>query len=744
MSELEKRLIIVSNRLPFQVKIVNKKMHLTESDGGLVSSLKSYFESSNKQFHFETTLWVGTADFDSKHWDAVKTKVSNEVSYEVEAVFPEKKTYSKFYNGFCNATLWPLFHYFPSYVEFDGTTFDAYEEMNRMFAEKLLSILQPNDVLWVHDYQLMLLPGMIREKMPDATIGYFHHIPFPSFEIFRMLHRPWKERIVNGLLGADLIGFHTHEYVQHFLKTVQMTVGHDHRFRTIYTANRSVKAEMFPLGIDFDKFHDAVDSPKVNELNAQITESFPNKKIIFSVDRLDYTKGITHRLLGYERFLELFPEWKEKVVFILVVVPSRQIVTKYTERKKMIEEETGRINGKLSTLTWQPIIYRYNHLEFHELVSLYNTADVGLITPLRDGMNLVAKEFIASKRDRGVLILSELAGAANELGEAIQVNPMDKNEVAHAISTALAMDQKISAQKIHMQQERLRDYTVIHWMNDFLGQLNEIKEVQYRQRTKHLSSSAMLNMLTRYRKAERRALLLDYDGTLVPFSKHPSLAVPDTTLLELLRTLAFDQRNEVTIISGRSSASLNEWFSDLPINLISEHGAAIRFKDGEWNYTTESEHSWKKLVRPTLDLFCQRSPGSFVEEKNHTLVWHYRNVETDLGFIRSRELLDNLHHLLRNSNLNVIDGNKVLEIRNAGIDKGTITRTFLEQNKFEFVMAIGDDKTDEDMFNVLSEDQFSIKIGSGHTNAQYSLADQKEAIALLTQLAKVSDPVHAL
>lgn len=741
MSELNRRLIIVSNRLPFQVKIKNKKIELKESDGGLVSSLKSYFESSTKQYQFTDTFWVGTADFSEKHWSSVKRKLSTESGYKAEPVFPDKKMYDRYYNGFCNATLWPLFHYFPSYVEFDVTTFNAYEEMNRTFADKLLSLLRPDDVLWVHDYQLMLLPAMIREKRPEATIGYFHHIPFPSFEIFRMLHRPWKEQLVNGLLGADLVGFHTHEYVQHFLKTVQMTTGHDHRFRTVYTSNRSVKAEMFPLGIDFDKFHTAIDSEPVANLNLEIANGFAGKKIIFSVDRLDYTKGITHRLLGYERFLELYPEWKEKVVFILVVVPSRQIISKYTERKRMIEEEIGRINGKLSTLTWQPIIYRYNHLEFHELVSLYNTADVGLITPLRDGMNLVAKEFIASKKNTGVLILSELAGAANELGEAIQVNPMDREEVAHAINTGLLMDQKTCAQKIQVQQERLRDYTVIHWMNDFLGQLNEMKEVQHRQKTRHLSSVALMTMLTRYREAERRALLLDYDGTLVPYSKHPSLAVPDKNLIELLRVLALDHRNEVTIISGRSSASLNDWFSELPITLISEHGAAIRFKDGEWNYNIESEQSWKKLVRPTLDLFCQRSPGSFVEEKNHTLVWHYRNVETDLGFIRSRELLDSLHHLLRNSNLNIIDGNKVLEIRNAGIDKGKITKTFLEQNQFQFVMAIGDDKTDEDMFNALSEEHFSIKIGVGHTNAQFNLTDQKEAIVLLAQLAKASKPI---
>ncbi|HEY3405427.1 MAG TPA: bifunctional alpha,alpha-trehalose-phosphate synthase (UDP-forming)/trehalose-phosphatase [Ohtaekwangia sp.] len=730
-----KRLIIVSNRLPFQLVRQNNRTELKESDGGLVSALKSYFEmNGGRQESFASVVWIGSAEFNETSWEKLNKKKLREITYTVEPIFIEKKTYDKFYNGFCNATLWPLFHYFPSFVEFDNETFKSYEEVNNLFAEKILSILEPDDILWIHDYQLMLLPQLIRQQRPATTIGFFLHIPFPSFEIFRLLHRPWKEKLVSGLLGADLIGFHTHEYVQHFLKTVQMIKGYDHHFRSVFLADRIVKAEMFPLGIDFHKFNDAVLVPEVMEQKNEIKKNFADRKILFSVDRLDYTKGITHRLSGFERFLELYPEWREKIIFILVVVPSRQIVSKYNERKKLIEEQIGSINGKYSTLGWQPIIYRYNYLSFHELVAMYHAADIGLITPLRDGMNLVAKEYVASRVDRGVLILSELAGAANELSEAIQVNPMDREEVSEAILQALNMDEETQMRKMHLLQQRLKEYTVTHWLEDFLRQLDETKIAQVAQQTRHVSPDMRRQIVNEFATASRRLLLLDYDGTLVPFSKHPRAAIPDSNLRKLIASLAADDQTDLTIISGRDSSSLNSWFGDLPVNLVSEHGASIRPKHKTWQHDPDIDQTWKAFIRPMLELFCQRSPGAFIEDKMHTLVWHYRNVETDLGFIRSRELLDNLHHLVRNANLHIIDGNKVIEVRVSGIDKGVVTKKLLEEGQYDFVMAMGDDKTDEDMFRVLVDKAFTIKIGSGHTIAQYYLTDQREVLGLLNSL----------
>lgn len=731
----QQRLILVSNRLPYQLQEKNNKVTLHQSDGGLVTALKSYFEKGAEHNHFTEKIWLGSADFPEKRWQKYLSQQRNTADFEVQPLFVEPKIYNKYYNGFCNATLWPLFHYFPSYVVYEEESFRAYENVNQLFADRLVEVYQQGDVIWVHDYQLFLLPAMIREKIPHATIGFFLHIPFPSYEVFRLLHKTWKQKITQGILGADLIGFHTHEYVQHFLKTVRMVLGYDHQYRAIEAGDRIVRVDLFPLGVDYKKFNGAACLESVLKKAREIKESFGDRRIIFSVDRLDYTKGITHRLIGFERFLHRHPEWHDKVVFILVIVPSRQIISKYNERRKLIEEYVGRINGKYSTLQWQPVIYRYNHLPFDELSALYQCAHIALITPLRDGMNLVAKEYIASRVNcDGVLILSELAGAASEMGEALLVNPMDEEELAHAIQEALNMPLEDQRQKTELMQRRLKDYDVNHWVEDFLFQLDDVKKQQELEGARFLSKSFMNDIVEEFKQAEERHLFLDYDGTLVPLVRHPAMARPGKELLELLTKFSQLEKTILTIISGRDGRILNEWVGHLPVNLVAEHGAASRERGQSWMYETDYDASWKAIIRPTLELFTKRCPGSFVEEKNLTLTWHYRNVDRDLGFVRSRELLDNLYHLIRNAHLHVIDGNKVIEVRIAGIDKGVAVKKLLADQPTDFVLAIGDDRTDEDMFRALADKAITIKVGSGHTQAKYSLPNQAGVIQFLNQL----------
>lgn len=739
MEEVTKRrLILVSNRLPFNLIESAGEISLKTSDGGLVAALKGYFEQQGGADSFDEKIWVGSADFPEKRWNQY-LRNPDENGFGIDPLFIHPKLYNKYYNGFCNATLWPLFHYFPSYVVHDQEFFEAYEEVNQQFADQLVSIIKPGDTVWVHDYQLFLLPQMIRDRMPDVTIGFFLHIPFPSYELFRILHKPWKEKIIRGMLGADLVGFHTHEYVQHFLKSVRMVTGHDHSYRLIQHENRSIKAELFPLGVDFDKFNNSARRSEVLQARDAIANNFPDKKIIFSVDRLDYTKGITHRLAGYERFLDAYPEWREKVVFILAVVPSRQIISKYNERLKLIEGQVGRLNGRFSTLSWQPVIYRYSTLDFPELCALYQVADAALITPLRDGMNLVAKEYVASNADRGVLILSELAGAAIEMGEALLVNPWDASETAEAINHALTMDLPEQKHRLTVMRKRLHDYDVLTWVNDFLDQLKDIKTRQRDESIKHMTPDIRRNILTSFSGAKHRSLLLDYDGTLVPFARNPREAIPDETLLAILHKLGSDERTNLTIISGRDGATLEEWFGDMPVNLVAEHGASIRRVGEPWTSTHTIDQSWKPIIRPTLDMFVRRCPRSFVEEKNHTLAWHYRNVDPELGFQRSRELLDSLFHLVRNGQLQVIDGNKVIEVRVAGIDKGVAARNIVGSQESDFVLVVGDDKTDEDMFKAVNDEAVTIKVGSGHSAAQFSVAHHAEIIRLLSDMANLED-----
>jgi trehalose 6-phosphate synthase/phosphatase len=730
------KLIIVSNRLPFSLEKTADGPYLRQSSGGLVSAIKGYFERTAGQAQqFSEQLWVGSVDFSPQDYDLVKHDAAS-YNLKVEPIFLDETLYDDYYNGFSNSVIWPLFHYFPSYVEYRKEFFEAYTKVNEAFAEKILSIVNDDDVVWVHDYQLMLLPMMLRRKKKDLSIGFFLHIPFPSYEILRLLPSEWKTSLIAGLLGADLAGFHTHDYVQHFIQSAKMLVGIDNLFNSLQYRNRLLRTDLFPIGIDYEKFQQAAQDPRIVDRKQEIRSNFEDKKIIFSVDRQDYTKGLMYRLNGYEEFLQNHPEWKEKVVFILNVIPSRDNIPTYNERKRLLEERIGTINGKFSTLQWQPLIYRYNHLSFDELAALYQAANVALITPLRDGMNLVAKEYVASCTNQaGVLILSELTGAASELNEALLVNPTDSTEVANAIAHSLTMPAFEQKQRMALMQKRLKEYDVVKWVNDFLEQLANVKQEQQKLRIKIMNEKTTQKILGDYHAAAKRVILLDYDGTLVGFTRIPAEAMPSPQLMQLLTKLSADEKNELTIISGRDGKTLQEWLGNLPITLVAEHGVAIRWHDAGWETQTTANPDWKDEIRPIMQLFATRCAGSFVEEKESTLAWHYRNTHPDLGFARSRELMNTLLQLITNTQLQVIDGNKVLEVRQSGVDKGVTALKLLNHFKPDFTLCLGDDVTDEDMFKVLNTQSaaYTIKIGTGSTAAQYNISTQLEVIPFLEQ-----------
>ncbi len=724
--------------MPFSVDKVGEDIVLRQSSGGLVSAIKSYFEGSTPEVQqFTDKIWLGSVDVAEEDWMMVTDMHAVQADFKIEAVFPEKGCYNDYYYGFSNSTLWPLFHYFPSLVEYKREYFEAYQKINEQFAEKVAQVYQPGDVVWVHDYQLMLLPHLIREKIPDATIGFFLHIPFPSYEIFRLMPSDWKRELLKGILGSDLIGFHTHDYVQHFIQSAQMVLAIENQFNTIYYKDRIIKADLFPIGIDYKKFEEASVDPTVVNIVTSLEKTFENQKIIFSVDRLDYTKGLNYRLDGYEQFLQQNPEWLGRVSFILNIIPSRDAIQAYIDRKRMIEEKVSTINGKYSTLQWQPVIYRYNHLDFEELCALYQAADIGLLTPLRDGMNLVAKEYVASCIDKGVLVLSELTGAANELNEAILVNPTDTNEVADAILQGLNMPLTEQRSRLSYMKKRLKDYDVVRWVNDFLDQLQNARHDQEKNKVHYLDERSATHILEEYRKAEKRCILLDYDGTLSPLQKLPSMASPSQEVLDLLVNLSKDEANEVVIISGRDADTLEGWLGNLNLNLVAEHGATVKYKGAGWQQQSAVSGEWKEQIKPLLQLFVTRCAGSFIEEKKNTLAWHYRNTHPGLGFIRSRELRNTLMQFTTNTPLQVIDGNKVLEVRVIGIDKGNTAQTILSHFNPDFALCLGDDTTDEDMFRILRDKAYTVKVGNGTTSAQYSLPSQKEVLPLLRRFVQM-------
>lgn len=727
------RLLIVSNRIPINIVKRKGKLSFRDSVGGLATGLGSIYRSRE-------SLWLGWVEV---NFEKVKEEEKREIleklaSEKLSPVFLSEYDVRDYYRGFCNQTIWPLFHYFPAYTVYNKRFWEGYKRVNETFLDAVIKIAEPGDIIWIHDYHLMLLPKLVRERLPDATIGFFLHIPFPSFEIFYLL--PWREEIVEGLLGADLIGFHTYDYVKHFLVCVQRILGYESTLNQIVLGSRLVRVETFPMGIDYEKFARVENDPRVQMETEKIRKKVEQRKIILSVDRLDYSKGIPQRLEAFDIFLKKYPEYKEKVTLIMLTVPSRMEIERYTTLKKEVDELVGRINGTHGTIGWMPIWYLYRFVPFQTLVSLYRAADIALVTPLRDGMNLVSKEFIATKTNgEGVLILSEMAGAAKELGEAIIVNPNNKEEVAQALKEALKMTKEEQIERNRMMQERLRRYNLEHWVDEFINELKNLKELQKELSVKRLEHHIKKKILLDYAKSEKRLILLDYDGTLVPFASKPRDAKPDGELVKILEVLAQEHRNEVVIISGRERGILDKWFNNLNVNLIAEHGAWIKEKGGIWVTIRPLKNEWKKEIRPTLELYADRTPGSFIEEKEFSLVWHYRMSDPELSTMNLRSLKNTLLKNVANLNLEVLEGNKVLEIRNAGVNKGLVASNWLLKENWDFILAIGDDLTDEDTFTALPESAYTIKVGLGPSNARFNLETTAEVRVLLKELAGASN-----
>lgn len=733
------RSLIVSNRLPFTVTTEDSDLVLQPSPGGLVTGLSAYLEWRKKASPGHESLWIGWPgiDVDEKSRDDLRAKATKQQSLPV---FIDADTMDKFYHGFCNSTIWPLFHYFPSYARFREDDWTNYVRVNEIFRDAILKVVAPGDTVWIHDYHLMLLPKLLREKIQNISIGFFLHTPFPSYDVFRTLPTVWRRDILEGILGADLIGFHTIDYTQHFLRCILRILGVENNFgQLLVDGERSVRVDTFPMSIQYREIREQLNSVEVQREARRLRETLGNLKTILSLDRLDYTKGIKNRLEAFAAFLTQCPEWQGKVVLLLSVVPSRLGSEHYPEMKEEIDKLVGSINGKFGNVAWTPIVYRYRFLPNQELLALFAVSDVGLVTPLRDGMNLIAKEYVASRADqKGTLILSEMAGAARELGEALIINPNDRSEIVSALKTALEMSEEEQIRRNKIMQTRLERYDVIRWGQEFTDELDAIKEHQKRFSARFLDKPTREKLVEDYASSKQRILLLDYDGTLSPFKESPETAVPGAILLAMLNTLSEDSRNNLVIVSGRHKSLLEKWFGSLNIGLVAEHGAWIRERDKPWVPAIKAESNWKEKVLPILRNHEDRLPGSFTEEKEFSLVWNFRSADPELASIRSKELADELSYFSENTDVQVLQASRSIEVRNIGIDKGVAAKLLLAQKRFDFVLAVGDDQADEDLFKVLPEKSYSIKVGPSKSFAKFNLRSQKDVVQLLSDLSKTA------
>ncbi|NJB37976.1 bifunctional alpha,alpha-trehalose-phosphate synthase (UDP-forming)/trehalose-phosphatase [Croceivirga sp. JEA036] len=734
------RTIIISNRLPVQLKIDNGELSAQPSVGGLATGLKSVHREGNG-------LWIGWSGLTQEDTPkAMESKIDQALAeLNCARVDLNAEDIEGFYYGFSNRTIWPLFHYFLEYSEFELNFWEVYKSVNQKFADAIIEAANDDDIIWVHDYQLMLVPQMVKEKKPDATIGFFLHIPFPSYEIFRTL--PWREEVLEGLLGADLIGFHTYDYERHFLSSVRRLLGLEVSFNEVYLDNRVIKVDSYPMGIDYVKFHDAakqslqLSGADRTDLQMKLDEhkkSAPGTKLIVSIDRLDYSKGIASRIKAFEYFLTQNPEYKEKVRLIILAVPSRSNVPQYQLLKKEIDELIGRINGELSTVNWTPIWYFYRSLPFENLIDLYTSSDIAWLTPIRDGMNLVAKEYIACRIDKsGVLILSEMAGSANEMSEALLINPNNFEQQAQALKQAITMPLEEQQERNSLLQKRLSRYNVETWANDFMTALQEQQQEENVYVSQKINKSLLETLVANYDAAKKRILFLDYDGTLSGFHKDPQKASPDEELYQLLDTLHHQENTTLFLISGRDKETFTKWFLPKKYNMIVEHGVWISRGGEDFTLLEQVKGDWMEKIRPVLESWVDRTPGSFIEEKNYSLAWHYRNTDPDFGEKRATQLNTVLTGLIGNDDISVLNGNKVMEVKSSNVNKGRASVRMVAEGDYDYIFAIGDDWTDEFMFQELPEQAVTVKVGLKKTHAKYHVEGTKKVREVLKRFAKM-------
>ena len=734
-----KRLFMIGNRLPLEITDENGEKELVPFGDGLESGLRNFYNSFDIKWLGRTGLNIDEINENEKQYIDNKFRSENCIP-----IYLDQQLNTEFIEGFCDNTIWPVFNYFIETSRYNPTQWESYKEVNQIYADTLIKYINEDDIIWVHDYHLMLLPKLIRQKMPNVSIGYFQHIPFPSFEVFRLL--PWRMEILEGILDADLVGFHTYDYQRHFMSCVRRLLGLETFFNRIRLDERVVKVDAFPKGVDFDFFNHtaqqldknkAVEASGIRKELQEFLNKDKNRKIILSIDRLDYTKGIPDRIKAFELFLKMYPEYKEKVSLFLFVKPSRENVIDYKELKKQMDELVGRINGMYSTISWMPIWYFYRATNRMEAVELYTSADIALITPTRDGMNLPAKEYIASRFDQtGVLILSEMAGAAKELGESLIVNPNSRVDVAKAIHQALNMEKREQVKRNAALQKRLKIYNEERWANDFINSLEGVKKLQESNYTRKVTVPFIKKLVEKYKSSEKRIIFLDYDGTLTGFHNDPQKAMPDEELYDIIEKLTANKNNTIVVISGRDKETLSKWFRKYYNNLafIAEHGVWNKNPGSEWAMSSQIDKEWMEIIEPVLQNFVDRTPRSFIEYKNYSLVWHYRHADPDMGQQRAWELKDDLKNYIANLNLEIMDGDMVIEIKNAGINKGIAALNKIGKNDFDFILALGDDWTDEYTFNAMPESAFTIKVGTKTTAAKYYINDVKSVRNLLKQL----------
>ena len=722
-------MINVSNRLPVTIKD-----RIVPSSGGLVSALEGYRSEND----FKWIGWSGGPVENRERRDRITEDLKRRFNYVPLFIAPED--IQAYYTGFANSSLWPLLHYLPSYAQFNSKWTAAYEKVNALFARTVARHAPPGALVWVHDYHLMLVPGLLRELRDDLRIGFFLHTPFPSYEIFRCL--PNRRQVLEKLLGADLIGFHTSGYMRHFRSTVLRVLGHESEINTIPLADHDVNLGIYPISVPANKFLEQMKSEAYTAYLKEYRSLYAGRKVVLSVERLDYTKGVPRRLGAIERFLER--SGRKDVVFIFINVPSRESVAAYRDLRRRIEHKVSQINGTYADIHTIPVHFIHQSVNFAQLCALYSLADVAMVTPLIDGMNLVAKEYLVCKPEGdGVLILSEFAGAAQELYHASLVNPYDIDQMAQTLEEALDRPAARKRKRLAPMRKRVLRYNAQRWAQEFIRDLGNVQKLPTEDNhTPLIQPPRFMELVNEH----RLALFVDYDGTLTDLRSNPLDAEPDAALRELFDQVARTPGVTFFLLSGRLREEMDQWFDGYGFYLVAEQGFYYRPPDAnDWQaYEVPLDMQWKQGAREILVHYEDMTPGASVEEKAASLNWHYANADPEFGAWKARQLMEELQGMFSNLPVELHHDRKTVEIFSVFVNKSAVVQYLRTTHPIERAVYAGDDHTDEAMFRTAEEHDITIKIGAGESEARFRLPTPNALRRLLAAFLENRQNLHYL
>ncbi|XP_073304811.1 probable alpha,alpha-trehalose-phosphate synthase [UDP-forming] 9 [Primulina huaijiensis] len=784
------RKIIVANMLPLHAQKDNgtgKWNFSLDADSLLLQSKDGFTQDTE-------VLYVGSlkVEIEAKEQEEIAQRLLDDFNC-VPAFLPQD-IQKKFYHGFCKQQLWPLFHYMlpmcPDHGDrFDRQLWQAYVSANKSFADKVMEVVNPeDDFIWIHDYHLMVLPTFLRKRYNRIKLGFFLHSPFPSSEIYRTL--PVRDEILKGLLNSDLIGFHTFDYARHFLSCCGRMLGLDYESKRGHIGldyfGRTVYIKILPVGIHMGRLKSVMNLPSTCNKVKEIRDQFKDKKLILGVDDMDIFKGISLKLLAFEQLLQQHREFQGKLVLIQIVNPARSSGKDVQEAKKETYSAVKRINEVFGYPGYVPVILIDRHASRSEKSAYYAMAECCIVNAVRDGMNLVPYKYVVCRQGSSsmdeamgtktdsprtsMLVVSEFVGCSPSLSGAIRVNPWDIDAVAEAMNMAITIPDAEKRLRHEKHFRYVSSHDIAYWARSFMQDLERACKDHYDKRcwgiglglgfrVISLSPSfrklSVDHIVSAYKRTTRRAIFLDYDGTVVPQSSMVRSPTPD--VVTVLDALCNDPNNTVFIVSGRGRVSLSDWLAPCQkLGLAAEHGYFIRSSiTSDWK-ALAFDLDWKKIVEPIMKLYTEATDGSYMEIKESALVWHHQDADPDFGSCQAKELLVHLENVLANEPVVVRRGQHIVEVKPQGVTKGLVAEKVIammvnDGKAPNFVMCIGDDRSDEDMFeSILSTvsnptlpvapEIFACTVGQKPSKAKYYLDDTTDVVKLLRGLASSSNP----